>query len=452
MMKKTIAILLAVLMVVSVSVLFVSAVDNGTKVTVTIADKDGKLAVAAEEITVTDTDNDGKLTVNDVLYTAHEMFFEGGAAQGYATKNTQYGLALDKLWGYANYPNFGYTVNNVPVETDLNEIVKANDYVAAYALTDTKTWKDRYSYFDAYKAEVKDTASLELTYTKIEYDKDYKPVVEPVVGAEITVDGAPTGVLTDEEGKATYSFDKDGDFLVSATAPEGQVLVPPVCKAKVTFFDDGFEDDPLVDESTGIAIEPNEGTVLPEGARLVVRRMAVTVDEVNAIENFSGKFDITLVDKDDNPIQPNGSVTLKMPCKDPNGKIYRLEGEGDNKQYVDMNAVFDKDYLLAQVDHFSVYYLSETSATNDPTTVVPDNDPTDAPTEAPTLAPTEAPTTAPTDPATKDSSTKDSSSTSDSTAKTGDNTHLWLWIMISALCLCGIIGSVVIYKKHYAKQ
>ena len=449
-MKKTIAVFLAALMLISVSVLFVSAKETGTKVTVTIADKDGKLAVAAEEISVTDTDSDDKLTVNDVLYTAHELLFEGGAAAGYATKTTQYGLAIEKLWGYANYPNFGYTINNVPVETDLKEVVKENDYVVAYALTDTTTWKDRFSYFDAFKTEVKEAASVELTYTKIDYDKDWNSVVEPVVGAEITVDGVPTGVLTDEDGKATCTFDKNGDFLVSANAPEGQVLVPPVCKAKVTFYDDGLDDDPLVDKISGIAIEPNAGTVLPDGARIVVLRMVVTVDEVNAIENFSGKYDITLVDKDNNPIQPNGSVTLKMPCTDPNGKIYRLEGEGDNIQYVDMNAVYDNGYLLAQVDHFSVYYLSQTSATGDPTTVVPDNDPTDAPTEAPTLAPTEAPTTAPTDPATKDSSTKDSS-TKDSTANTGDNTHLWLWVLISAMCLCGIIGSAVIYKKHYAK-
>ena len=86
----------------------------------------------------------------------------------------------------------------------------------------------------------------------------------------------------------------------------------------------------------------------------------------------------------------------------------------------------------------------------------PDQTPTDAPavidepTQAEaTVAPaaTVAPTTA-----TKDSATKTSATSSSATAKTGDNTHLWLWVMIAGLCLCGIIGTTSIYKKHYAKK
>ena len=333
-MKKTIAVLLSALMLLSVGVTFASAEDSGVKVNVTITDKDGKLALAAEEITVSDTDGDDKLTVTDVLYTAHELFYEGGAAAGYATKTTEYGLALDKLWGNANYPNFGYTINNVPVATDLKAEVKADDYVVAYSITDSKTFKDRFSYFDVFRKDLGDEGFVELTLSKIDYDENWNNIVLPVAGAELTVNGEPTGVFTGEDGKAVYAFDGNGEYIVSAKAPSRSIIVPPVCRVKVSCY-----------ESVATPDQPIE-TVIP----------TVTVSD------------------------------------------------------------------------------------------------------APTQTVTEAPAADPTDPATKDSSTKDSStkdsssSTKDSTAKTGDNTHLWLWILISGLCLCGVIGSAVIYKKHYANK
>ena len=100
-MKKTLSVILSVLIILSIGVVCAAAEDSAD-VWVTIADKDGKLAVAAEKVTVTDADKDGALTINDALYCAHEAFYEGGAAAGYATGSTQYGLSLNKLWGAAN--------------------------------------------------------------------------------------------------------------------------------------------------------------------------------------------------------------------------------------------------------------------------------------------------------------------------------------------------------------
>ena len=90
----------------------IALADDGTKVYVTIADKDGKLVLVQEAITVTDIDNDGKLTINDALYCAHEAKFEGGAAAGYLSEMTEYGLSLKKLWGTDNGSGYGYDVNN----------------------------------------------------------------------------------------------------------------------------------------------------------------------------------------------------------------------------------------------------------------------------------------------------------------------------------------------------
>ena len=62
-MKKTLSIILALVMLLSLGAITASAADSAD-IWVTIADKDGNLAVAAEKVTVTDTDSDGALTIS----------------------------------------------------------------------------------------------------------------------------------------------------------------------------------------------------------------------------------------------------------------------------------------------------------------------------------------------------------------------------------------------------
>jgi hypothetical protein len=83
-MKKITACLLAVVLFLGMFGISVFAAKT-VMVYVTIALDDGRLAVAQEAITVTDIDSDNKITINDVLHCAHEEFYPGGAAQGYAT-------------------------------------------------------------------------------------------------------------------------------------------------------------------------------------------------------------------------------------------------------------------------------------------------------------------------------------------------------------------------------
>ena len=326
-MKKIIVLLLTLTLVLSVGVLFASAEDGGTNVYVTIADKDGKLALAYESVNVTDIDSDGVLTVNDVLYAAHEQFYEGGAAAGYATATTKWGLSLMKLWGVANGGSYGYTVNDA-FAWSMTDPVQENDYVAAYVYIDTKLFSDKYSYFDQKKVELTDTADLTLPLSIADFDSDGNSITLPVAGAELTIDGEPTGVLTDAEGKATINFKKNGKFLVSATSTD-LLLVPPVCIVTVSCFEESTPDEAATEAPTVIADVSEETEPVKE-----------------------------------------------------------------------------------------------------------------------TVAPTTAPATK--DQATKDQATKDSSSSG--TPKTGDATMLWLWILIAAVCLCGIIIAIVIYKKKYANK
>ena len=95
-MKKFLSITIALLMIFAISAPVFAASD--TTVFVTICDNNGKIALAQEAVKVTDADNDGALTVTDALFCAHEAKYTGGAAAGYATTLTAYGISMTKLW------------------------------------------------------------------------------------------------------------------------------------------------------------------------------------------------------------------------------------------------------------------------------------------------------------------------------------------------------------------
>lgn len=236
-MKKIIALVLSVLLVLSVGMLFVSAEEakDSVEVHVTIIDEKSEFAVAYKTVTVTDIDNDGALTVHDTLYAAHEQYYKGGAAAGYATEETKWGLSLMKLWGVANGGSYGYLVNNA-FAWSMTDPVKADDYVVAFIYTDTDKFSDVYTYFDTQYIEEESTSiAVELTMMKTGFDAEGKPYTEPVSGAEITLDGQKNKVVTDAEGKASFYYgygDPNGyERLVSAEVKDMRI-VPPICILK----------------------------------------------------------------------------------------------------------------------------------------------------------------------------------------------------------------------------
>lgn len=202
------------------------------EVFVTVADATGSLALAQEKITVTDRDSDGKLTLDEALYAAHEAKYEGGAAAGYASSVGDYGLSLDKLWGTANGGGYGYYVNHVAA-LNLSDEVKAGDYIDAFVYTDLTAYSDKYCWFDADTVSAEAGKEITLILSGAGYDAAWNPVTLPVSGAQITVDGQATGVLTDSEGKAVIQIADGGSHLISAVSAT-ELLVPPVCTATVT--------------------------------------------------------------------------------------------------------------------------------------------------------------------------------------------------------------------------
>lgn len=227
-MKKIFAVLLTVMLVLGMSAICASAEE--TAVYVTICDEAGAVPVAARQVTVTDADSDGALTINDVLITAHDKFYEGGSAAGYATSVTQYGLGITKLWG-STVGSYGYYVNNNSAWS-LADPVKSGDYIAAFVYTDP-AWSDHYSYFDRFTGDVKADEAVTLTYSEAGYDEAWNPVTLPVEGAVITVDGKKTEFKTDAEGKVSFKLSENGVHTVSAVK-DGRILVAPVFIAAVT--------------------------------------------------------------------------------------------------------------------------------------------------------------------------------------------------------------------------
>lgn len=229
-MKKMLMIVSVLSLMLSMCPVTALAAGESATVYVTIADDNGAAVMAAEAVTVTDHDGDGALTVHDALYAAHEQAFDGGAAAGYATAQTEYGASLSRLWGIENGSGYGYYVNNASAWS-LVDPVADGDYVNAFVYTDTEAFSDAYCWFDQATVSGKEGDSVTLTLTAAGYDANWNSITLPVADAVITFDGEKTAYKTDKDGKVTLTLD-GGDYIISAVS-DSKVLVPPVCKASV---------------------------------------------------------------------------------------------------------------------------------------------------------------------------------------------------------------------------
>lgn len=229
-MKKVIASVLSILAV-SAACGVSAAAANEELVYVTIADANGELALAAQPMWCSDADGDGALTVNDALYLAHEQFYEGGAAAGYGTSRTEFGLGITKLWGAEQGSSYGYCVNNKSAMS-LEDPVSHAAFVSAYVYTDLSGFSDTYCYFDINDISTSVGDTYTFTLTANSYDENWNPITVPVEGATIVIDGEKTNWKTDAQGSVTVTFEKGGEYVISAVS-DTQILVPPVCRADV---------------------------------------------------------------------------------------------------------------------------------------------------------------------------------------------------------------------------
>ncbi len=231
----------------SLGVLPAHAEEASAIVTVSIVDGEGIPVLTQASVAVTDLDGDGTLTVSDALYAAHEAHYEGGAA-GFAAAQTEYGLSLTKLWG-DDSGSIGYYLNHAS-PMSLADPVKEGDTVDAFVYRDKTTWSDVYCWFDQPAVTGEPGTQVTLTLLSAGFDENWNPVVAPVVGATLLINGLASDLATDGEGKVTLTLTA-GIHTLSATSVS-QLLVTPVCKVTVTG-----------DESTQTE---EETTTLPESS------------------------------------------------------------------------------------------------------------------------------------------------------------------------------------------
>ena len=240
-MKKLTSFLLTLCMILSIapaSVFADTTEFNSINVNVTIA-QNGQFVTGNDKkiayipIEVADRNKDDKYDIDEVLYATHEAYYEGGAASGYASAETDYGLSLAKLWGDES-GSFGYYVNNSSAWS-LGDAVKDGDHVYAFIYQDTTGWSDEYSFFESDAATINYGDSLTLKLQKNGYDEDYNTVISAVQNATVTVNGSVTSYQTNEDGEVELHFSKSGTYIVSAV-PEYGYLVPPVCIVTVNEY------------------------------------------------------------------------------------------------------------------------------------------------------------------------------------------------------------------------
>jgi len=178
-------------------------------------------------------------TIDDVFVNAHEMYYDDGA-DGYASSESEWGLGVDKLWGDTSY-NFGYQVNGGSVSVmGPGHVVADGDFIDAVIYKNLYPDTESYSCFDKFMIELDKDDELELTLSYVGgYDEDWNSIILPCNDAIITVNNEETEMLTDESGKVFISFDKAGEYIISAKKnkflndKEVPAITAPVCVVTV---------------------------------------------------------------------------------------------------------------------------------------------------------------------------------------------------------------------------
>ena len=248
---KGLSLILCITMILSVFNFSVYA-DSTVKAYITISkygeivkDKNGEL-VAEAEVTLTGKDS---YTLDDAFKKAHELYYEGGAEEGYATADSEYGLSVTKVWGDTS-KKFGYQMNLGAVSVwGPTQAVNDGDYIDLAIYENYYPDTESYAKFDTYNESVADD-KIKLTLSESYYGENWETLFKPCENAEIFVNGTKTDVLTDENGKCTVYFDENGKYIISArktktlknavTGEESTVnaITAPVCVVTVSIPDE----------------------------------------------------------------------------------------------------------------------------------------------------------------------------------------------------------------------
>ena len=214
--------------------------EGDVEIYITIANK-GNVVMFQQKITVVDVNHNGIFDVDDALYAAHEAGYTGGAAAGYATQITQYGLGISKLWGDTSMC-YGYWLNNASCWS-LEDVVAEGNHLVAFVYTDGEFWSDSYSRFDAFDYATTTAQDLVVKLEKAGYDENWNTVFSAHAGATITVydsegKALATGYTVTDNGDGSYAIriNVAGNYYIVASDSD-PLTVPAVCQVTVTYVE-----------------------------------------------------------------------------------------------------------------------------------------------------------------------------------------------------------------------
>lgn len=188
----------------------------------TIARTDDETLMVQVPLIVKDTDQNGVFTVEEALTQLHEKYCPGG----FSTHPEKCGPVIDCLWGVKEN-NKDFYINNEKGFALRDEL---HFYDQLYAFSYVENWKDPYLFFE--KSD--DSTVLFRDYTVRLYRADPvdKTKKVPVANAKLyrynqKGNLVSLNAVTDQNGEATFFFDKRGDYLLTARV-DGEIIVPPV--------------------------------------------------------------------------------------------------------------------------------------------------------------------------------------------------------------------------------
>ena len=307
MKKKITGILLSasVLFAIGVPCITASAAEDIT-VNVTIS-KAGTVEVPAQPVHVADKDGDGKYTIDEALFAAHEAYYEGGAAAGYESGMSDYGLSLKKLWGDTSGA-FGYYADD-QFAMGLSDEVKDGGCLTAFVFQDAAKYGDKFCYFD--KKEITDAKqgdTVKLKLNVIHFDANYAPQVDPAADATITIDGEKTAYKTDANGEVDFKFERAGNMILGAVS-DTEILVPTILRATVA-----------AEETTAIETTTTEAAVTTTTAAAVTTTTTKAAAAVTTTAKASGSSKSSAAKTGDTTAIPALALTAALAC----GAAYAL--------------------------------------------------------------------------------------------------------------------------------
>ena len=321
------------------------------------------------------------------LYNSNTGKVEKYGAENFDIDNGEYWFTTPEMSTYQLFDlDFEYCYdNNIIVnmkvyynnyEDGKDEFIYLVDgYTILHGLNDFDNWQSKTYYKNLNPYSVKDGSNSKIIFTfetkdgKVGYMDEnekvlayfdkvggfmadyYAPVIKD--GKAYLIDAEMNTVSTEIEADDVVAINdelflaKNGDKLYFVTY--GSEVKDPATETVVVDYSDN-----------GVTASANKG-VIADGAALSVKAVEDKTDETKAT------YEISFKKADGTTVQPNGTVTVKIPVpdafKDKTIYVYRVEADG---KYTDMNAKIENGFVVFETDHFSEYVLTTEKQTDKP--------------------------------------------------------------------------------------